>query len=232
MAAVFATTLRGDYREFQAGWDWGGDAILYFSPVIGLGIGSGMINARSTSELTYSGLLGSGTMTLKPEVKVVPIRAGLHFAVPMGSLVNLTLYAGAEYHLAKIKYTKRSEYDSGGWSQEVTEVESKGKIGIVAGLGLEIRLHPNLSLLLEGRGRYAQIDGFSGNLSHTSSGGAPYVENGDLWYVKINVAPLGTFPFIVLSDTPPPSDPMFQDARSARLSLNGFAALGGIMIRL
>ncbi len=232
IASYLGVIVNGDYKPFHGGLDFGGDVILYFTPVIGLGFGAGMITARSASDFSWYGLGESGTENVKPDVKVIPLRVALHFSVPMGSYVNLTINGGAEYHLAKLKITRRSEYETVHWDEDVTDVESKGKIGFVAGLGLEIRLHPNFSLLLEGRGRYARIDGFSGSERRTYWYGSTSSGDGDLWYVKINYGPLGQFPIIGLNDTPPPSDPMYQDARSARLSLDGFVALAGIMIRI
>jgi opacity protein-like surface antigen len=227
---MMGATAHGDYKAFHGGLDAGGDLIIFFTPIVGIGFGASYLQAQSSSEIRFTHPLGSGTMKIRPQVTATPIRAGLYFAIPMGSFVNLTLNAGAEYYLAKIKYSIR--FDSAtSWDQEETDVDSNGKIGFCGGLGLEIKIHPNLSILLEGRGRYARVDGFEGKETDTSSSWPTYTEYGKLWYVKLNAVPFGQFPLIALSDTPPPADPMYQDARSARLDINGFSALAGIMIR-
>jgi hypothetical protein len=169
-------------------------------------------------------------MTIKPQVTAIPIRAGLYFALPMGSLVNLTLNAGAEYYLAKVKYSLRIETTSN-WSQDDVDVDSKGKIGFCGGLGLEIKVHPNLSIILEGRGRYARLDEFEGKETSTNSVMPPITDNGKLWYAEIIPAPGYRFPLLAISDTPPPADPSIPVARLARLELSGFSALAGIMLR-
>jgi opacity protein-like surface antigen len=231
LATLFSATVTGDYKAFHGGLDWGGDLILYFTPVVGLGFGAGMVTAESKTDLNYYSIFGSGKYRLEPKVKVIPLRAGLYFSVPMGAFVNLTLNGGAEYLLANVSYKFRDEYTVG-WSQSDVDTNSRGKLGLFAGLGLEIRVHRNLSILLEGRGRYARVDGFSGSRRYISSSSSGYTENGDLWFFRVDLGSYGRYPIIDISDTPPPASPPYMEARSARLSLDGFVALAGIMIRI
>jgi opacity protein-like surface antigen len=224
-------TSHGDYKPFHGGMDLGGDLIIYFSPIVGIGIGASYLQAQNSSELTIAATGGSVTLKIKPEVAAIPIRAGLYFAVPMGSFVNLSINAGAEYYLARIKYRERLDY-AGAWEQAEANVDSKGKIGFCGGLGLEIKIHPNLSILLEGRGRYARVDGFEGNISDTSSYGPPSTDSGKLYFLRLNAGPpLGSFPLLTVTDTPPPPDPTILENHLARLDINGFSALAGIMLR-
>jgi opacity protein-like surface antigen len=221
----------GNYKAFHGGLEAGGDLILYFTPIVGIGFGASYLQAQSSSEINFFHALGSINWKIKPQITAIPIRAGLYFAIPMGSFINLSLNAGAEYYLARIKTSSRFE-SAGNWDQLDASVDSKGKIGFCGGIGLEIKIHPNLSILLEGRGRYARVDDFEGKETETSSSGPPYTSEGKLWYVKIDFgAPYGQFPIIRVADTPPPVDPMYQDARTARMEFNGFSALAGIMIR-
>ena len=229
-ATLGGATTHGDYKAFHGGLEAGGDLIIYFTPIVGIGFGASYLQAQSSSEIGFTHPLFSATMKVKPQVTSTPIRAGLYFAVPMGSFVNLTLNAGAEYYLAKVKYSVRFD-STGSWDQTETDVDSKGKIGFCGGIGLEIKVHPNLSILLEGRGRYARLDGFEGKETDTSSSWPPSTEDGKLWYVKLNLGLLGQYPILGFDENPPPADPMFQDARSARLDINGFSALAGIMLR-
>jgi opacity protein-like surface antigen len=229
-AAASGVITHGDYNAFHGGLYGGGDLIIYFTPIVGIGIGASYIQAQSSSEITFISPLGSSAMKVKPQVTAIPIRAGLYFAVPLGSLINLTLNAGAEYYLAKVKYSVRFD-STGGWDQTEMDVDSRGKIGFCGGIGLEIKIHPNLSILLEGRGRYARLDGFEGKETDTSSSWAPSTEDGKLWYIKLNFGLFGQYPVIGLDQDPPPADPMYQDVRSARLDINGFSALAGIMLR-
>jgi len=229
-AALGGAISNGDYKAFHAGWDAGGDLIIFFTPIIGIGFGGSFLQAQSSSEITFTIPIGTATIKVKPQVTAIPIRAGLHFAVPMGSFVNLTLNAGAEYYLARVKYSLRFDV-LGDWRQEEVNVDSKGKFGFCGGIGLEVKIHPNLSILLEGRGRYARLDGFEGSENDTYSSGPPDHENGKLWYAEIIPAPGYRFPILGLSDTAPPPDPSIPLSRLARLDINGFSALAGIMFR-
>jgi opacity protein-like surface antigen len=229
--ALLGAISHGDYKAFHGGLEAGGDLIFYFTPVVGIGFGASYLQVQSSSEIDFSHPLGSLTWKFKPQVTAIPIRAGLYFAVPMGTFINLSINAGAEYYLARIKTMSRME-GSSSWNQEDMSADSKGKIGFCGGIGLEIKIHPNLSLLLEGRGRYARVDGFEGKDTESSSSGPSYTTSGKLYYVKIDFGPpFGQFPVVRVADTPPPADPMYQDVRSARLDINGFSALAGIMFK-
>jgi opacity protein-like surface antigen len=230
MAAGYGIISQGDYNAFHGGMELGGDLIIHFSPFVGIGFGVSYLRAQSSSEVTFTFPDISTAMTIKPQVTATPIRAGLYFSIPMGSPVSLSLNGGAEYYLANIKLSSKYTYPSG-WSQSEVDVDSKGKFGLFAGIGLEIKIHRNLSFFLEGRGRYARIDGFKGSETDTSSSGSPDSSTGELWYAKVNFDSIGQFPSVFLSETQPSTGPMYQDVRSARLEFNGFSALAGLMLR-
>jgi opacity protein-like surface antigen len=229
--ALWGGISSGDYKAFHGGLEAGGDLILYITPMIGIGFGASYLGAQSSTEMSYSYILGSGEIKVKPQVAAIPIRAGLYFSVPVSSIVSFSLNAGAEYYLARLKYTQR--FDSlTDWEQQDVDTDSSGKIGFCGGFGLEIKIHPNLSILLEGRGRLARVDEFEGTQTDTSSSSLPDSWDGKIWYAKVNYGfPVGIIPLILLLDTAPPPDPMLQDVRPARLEFKGFSALGGIMIR-
>jgi opacity protein-like surface antigen len=229
--AFVGGTTSGGYKAFHGGLEVGGDLILYFTPMIGIGFGTSYLAAQSSSEMSYVFAMGAGTIKTKPQVTAVPIRAGLYLTIPISSIVNFSLNAGAEYYLARLKYTQR--FDSlTDWEQQDVDTDSSGKIGFCGGFGLEIKIHPNLSILLEGRGRLARADEFEGTQNDRSSSSLPDSWDGTIWYAKVNYGfPIGVVPVIILLETPPPPDPMVQDLRPARLELSGFSALAGIMIR-
>jgi opacity protein-like surface antigen len=230
VAAGYGVITQGDYNAVHGGTELGGDLIIQFSPIVGIGFGVSYLRAQSSSELTFTAPGISTVMTIKPQVRATPIRAGLYFSIPMGSVVSLSLNGGAEYYLANIKISQRTTYSSD-WSQSEVDVDSKGKFGLFAGIGLEIKIHRNLSLFLEGRGRYARIDVFKGSEEETGSFGPPESRTGELWYSKVNFGFLGQFPSVFLSETSPSTEPMYQDVRSARLEFSGFSAIGGLMLR-
>jgi opacity protein-like surface antigen len=230
-AAMAGLTSHGDYKAFHGGMDLGGDLIIYFTPIVGIGIGAGYLQTQSSSELTIFAPVGTIVLKVKPEVTAMPIRAGLYFAVPLGNFVNLSLNAGAEYYLAKIKYNEKLDV-AGEWEQAQGDFDSRGKIGFCGGIGLEVKIHPNLSFILEGRGRYARLDGFKGHVNNTSSYGPPFTDNGQLYFLRINEGPpLGQLRILAVSDTPPTPDPSILEVHSARLDINGFSALAGIMLK-
>jgi len=229
-AILSGASVDGDYQAFHAGLVAGADLIVYLSPVIGIGLGASYLQTQSNSEMSVAFGPLSGSLTIKPQISAIPVRVGLHVALPLGSLLNLTLNAGAEYYLAKIKNTLRVDMTAH-WNQSAFDVDSKGKIGFCGGLGLEIRIHPNFSVILEGGGRYARLDKFEGKATATSSTDPPATLNGKLWYAEFVPAPGYRFPLLDISNSGPALSPAIANARYARLDINGFSALAGIMLR-
>jgi hypothetical protein len=230
--ALWGVTSVGDYQPFHGGMDVGGDLIIHFTPALGIGFGASIIQAKSSTRISYSSAWGGpGELRLTPQATVIPIRAGLYASISLGSLVGLSLNGGAEYYLAKFKYTVREE-GATYWQEKEANLDSRGKVGFFAGLGFELKLHRNVSIVLEGRGRLGQIDGFEGqHISSSSYAPTDTTDNVKLWYMKANLPIIGQYRVISVSTIEPPLTPDIQDVRSARLDLKGYCALGGLMLR-
>jgi opacity protein-like surface antigen len=226
LGGLWGVNPQGDYQPFHGGLDIGGDLILHITPIVGIGLGGGLIQVGSNTEVTFPG----GQLRLKPRVTVIPLRAGIYFSLPVGSLVSLSLNGGAEYYLAKFKYTNREEGPTY-WKQSESNLDSRGKVGFFGGAGIEIKLSRNISFLLEGRGRIGRVDGFEGEHVASASYYPTAIETVKLWYANVNLPFQGWHKLVFLSNVPIPPLPDFQDVRLARLDLKGFSALGGLVFR-
>jgi opacity protein-like surface antigen len=223
-------TAHQEYKPLRDAWDVGGDIIFYFTPNIGIGLGAGYIQSftgASTLALTRP-LTTTIDFTSTPKVSAIPIRASLYVAIPLGTGASLTLHGGAAYYLAKMQYVLKA---AAGTDWEQVEIKADGKgIGFHAGIGLEVDLSSNLSFVVEGTGRLANIDGFTGTNMMTSSGGGSVSESGTLYFYKYNYGVLGTFSEIDLRDTVP-SGPAYSDIREAKVDFSGFSARTGLILR-
>ena len=109
-----------------------------------------------------------------------------------------------------------------------------GGIGFHGGVGLEYRLRKNVSLVVEGSGRYARVSGLKGEYNEQSSEGADATDKGKLYYYewKYNEK---LYPWVELLDRDPSeinfSSPIYN-AREAVIDFSGFSLRAGIKISL
>lgn len=230
---LYGYTAHQEYKPLRDAWDVGGDLIFYFTPNIGIGLGAGYIQSftgASTLAMTRPAT-PTTDFTSTPKVSAIPIRASLYIAFPLGTGASLTLHGGAAYYLAKMQYVLRAVTGSD-WEQLEFKADGKG-IGFHGGIGLEVDLSSNLSFIVEGTARLANIGGFSGTNTGTGSfggGGYSVSESGTLYFYKYNHGVLGIFSDIDISDTVP-SGPAYSDVREARVDFSGFSARTGILLR-
>jgi hypothetical protein len=221
-------TASGAYKPFHYGPDSGGDLIIYFTPSIGLGFGGGYLQSSSSSTLSLTNPGGSASISTKPAVSAIPIRASLYISLPVGTSANLVLQAGAGYYLAKYEDIFRIE-EGPDWIQFENKADGKG-IGFHGGLGFEFNFGPNFGLVLEGVARYAVIGGFEGTYDESIAGGSVYSESGKLYFFKVSAIPMGTFSIIEVSSTAPSGSDV-SDVHEAKIDFSGFAARAGFVFR-
>jgi hypothetical protein len=216
----------GEYQDINWGAAAGGELVFQFSRNFGLGIGAGYCQAAKSSTVT---LMGPDTLNFifNPMASVIPIKVELIFFLPLSDAFRISLSAGPEYYLASVRADIRREF-SASWLQWNQEADGQG-IGFQGGIGLEIRLCRHVSLLIEGKGRYAKIKEFKGTKSIITSYGHQEEEEGTLYYYidNFNFKP---FPHIFVSSGIP-TDPWVQDARKAEVDFSGGSVLGGIVFR-
>ena len=230
LGEAFGWTATGEFKSLNSAWDVGGDFVFYFTPNFGLGLGAGYIQtlpSKSQTDFTHSGLT-PWSYSVDPKASAIPIRASLYVSIPMGPVVSLTFHGGVSYYLAKFQWAQRVGSGTS-WDQEEIKTDGKG-IGFHGGVGLELNLTPNLSLVVEGTGRLAKIDDFTGTSTITSSGGGTTTDNGTLYYYEFSAGTLGTLGVLAFSDTAP-SGSGFNNVRKAKVDFSGLAARAGLMFR-
>lgn len=221
-------TISGEYKPFNGGLDAGGDLIIYFTPNIGLGFGGGYLQSSSSSIINLTKIGGSASISTKPNVSAIPIRASLYISLPMGASANLVLQGGAGYYLAKYEDIFRIT-EGTDWVQFDYKADGNG-IGFHGGLGFELNFSPNFGLVLEALGRYAVIGNFNGSVTTSTGAGFSTSESGKLYFFKVWDLALGTFSVIQVSDTAP-SGIGISDVHEAKIDFSGFAARAGFVFR-
>jgi hypothetical protein len=222
-------SAQGEYGPVHAGFDVGADVILSFSPSFGISFGTGFMRSKRTTEVVFTRPGATVNLSVDPAVTAIPIRVGLVFSRSLGAKLKLLLSGGGEYDLATVRDTLK--IGSGPvWEATTNEVRSQG-FGLFGGLGVEIMLNPRLSFVVEGRGRYAVLDGFQGSQKFETSGGFVMESSGNLYAFKGTLPGLGAFPLITVADSiTVPSPPSVSDFREARISLSGLSLMAGILL--
>lgn len=221
----------GGYSAMHWGFDLGGDIVFQFNPNLGIGIGSGYFRTTKTSDLKLTAMLPglhNENFTFTPTVSVVPIRASLFVFIPAGRALKISLHAGPEYYLASLSSHIRDDYPAWWWNERDDKTTGRG-FGVQGGIGFEVRLSGELSLLLEGQGRLAKVNELTGTHSYQNSFGFQEQQKGTLYYWT-DLWAFKPFPYVFVNDTFP-SEPWQQNARKAVLDLSGWSAVAGFVFR-
>jgi hypothetical protein len=216
----------GEYQDMNWGAEAGGELVFQFSRHFGLGVGAGYSQAAKSSAITFTGSQ-TDTFIFKPEASAIPIRVELIYFLPLSDVFRISLSAGPEYYLASVRADIRREFPTW-WSEWNQEADGQG-VGFQGGIALEIRLSSRISLLLEGKGRYAKIKELKGTNIYKSSSGYQEKQEGTLYYWTDNYT-FKPFP-VIFVESSIPSEPWQQDVRKAEVDFSGGSVRGGIVFR-
>ena len=216
----------GEYQDMNWGLEAGAELVYQFSRHLGLGISAGYRQAAKSSTVT---LTGSDTVNFifNPKASAIPIGVELILFLPVGDAFKLSLSAGPEYYLASVRADIRREFPAS-WGEWKQEANGQG-FGFQGGIGIEIRLTRGISLLIEGRGRYAKIKDFKGTSIFSTNSGYQEKQEGTLYYYLDNYS-FKPFPYIFIRSSFP-SEPWEQEARNAEVDFSGGSVRGGIVFR-
>jgi hypothetical protein len=231
VAEAFGWSASGETNPVLMGYDFGGDLIVNLTPRIGLGFGAGYIQGTKESEITLTQGTDKIIMTSKPNIRAIPLRAGLFLNLPLGERAYFNLNVGAGYYISKYSYEWKDEGTSYGSTiyNKITQEATAGGIGFHGGLGLEFDLTPNLAFFIEGQARYAKITGFEGSAREDFVDGYEQ-EEGKLYYYELQFDPDYNFKQVFVRKEQP-SDPEVINAREANVDFSGVYAVAGIKIK-
>lgn len=224
-------TIEHFSNSFHYGAEASVDVVYNLSPKFGIGIGFGYINAASQNILTYGKgetLYKPFQMKSQPEIRVVPLKAGMFFSFPLSKMFTLTFNAGPSLYFAKYRFTLGSDADE---ISSLYHSASSSQIGFQGGIIIELNLNQRAIFLIEGHGRYAKIDGFQGKarinewelMPNNMVNDNITTWEGSLYYLKGQA-----HPSLVMSEGKPSG---YENIRSAVLDLSGFNLRAGLRFR-
>ena len=214
----------------DGGKEFDGQIVFYLSPNVALGVGAGYIDVQgfSRSTTTTEGVTGnSGT---DYECSAIPVTFGFYYFIPVSPKIKFSVGAGAGYYFARFSADHRREDGDGFWVTNEREGTS-GDFGFHGGIGFEYSLSQSISIVVEGVGRYAKIDGFEGIQNRADANGWRDSTEGSDYWVEYQQQGIQWFPRVIIS-AETPSNPDYKNVRSAVVDFSGFALRIGLKIKL
>ncbi|MFO7979677.1 MAG: hypothetical protein R6V00_02450 [Candidatus Aminicenantes bacterium] len=230
-------SVDSEFKQVNMGMDFSGELLIHFMPQFSIGIGAGYISAGKESTAELSDNTGEyQDMTLDPRVSAIPITLSFYYGIPVGSMIDVVLNAGAGYYLGTINYDMILEYGDPGSSFEEIDTWSaqSNTLGFLGGIDFEFGFSSNMVFVLGARGRYVKFTDLTGDLEweYSSSWGASGSgtdKDQTLWFGNQEMFTGKEYPQLTLSDSKPTGS-NWSDVRKAEISLSGIIFQAGIKV--
>jgi hypothetical protein len=198
----YTGTVDLDWKPLS--YEGGIQAILMFTPKVGLALGVGYLTkaVNQESSLKY-GPTETLMQTNSYKIQSIPVSLDVLYALPAGP-VRLLFSAGATYYSSQIKieqhglYSEPNQAGQPNWKWDLLQTfdsDRKGGLGFQAGLGLEVPLAGRIALCFDAFYRMVAFDDVEGTFrwddSATWTGGhsgSSYsIEQAEMWYSTADV---------------------------------------------
>jgi hypothetical protein len=221
---ILAVQPQGKAKPAHLSYILGGEFTLALSSHFSLGIGVDYFLGERESLVEFLDDPSSETLTTHPKIQAVPIRLAIfYYPVP-----NFYAKIGIEYYLAKCAYFYRSER-AGSWEEWRGEATAQD-FGILAGLGFEFKLTSSFNFIVEATIRYARISGFKGRDRFKNSTGTDNIEEGTLYFYRVQAAGEDSYPLLFIRENIPTEANVF-DPREAVINFSGLSLRTGFKIK-
>jgi hypothetical protein len=221
---ILAVEPQGQAKPAHLSYILGGELTLALSSHFSLGIGVDYFLGERESKVEFPDDPSSETLRTHPKIQAVPLRLAIsYYPVP-----NFYAKIGIEYYLAKCAYYYYSER-VGSWEKWRGEATAQD-FGILAGLGFEFELTSSFDFIIEATVRYAKISGFKGRDRSEDSTGTNHIEEGTLYYYRVQTAGEDTYPLLFIRENAPTEANVF-DPRKAVINFSGLSLKTGFKIK-
>jgi len=235
----------GETKTLQYGSDLEGELRWNVNSKFALSVGIGYIFGEEKSYFNYRDSFPFGQWIKHyqdyiffPKIKVVPLKLGINYTLPLLYRINLCLDIGLGYYFSKaFLYKQHLSAEYAGifiiYTKEERYNLTANGFGFHGGIGFEFSIANNLALVLEMKGRYARIN-LKGKRTY-SVWELPWIEEeGNLYIGERDLLDEGYgehCPDLIISKSSPSGDE-FQNTKRAVLDLSGFSFRVGIRIKL
>jgi len=221
---ILAVQPQGQVKPAHLSYILGGELTLALSSHFSLGIGVDYFLGERGSSVEFQVGASTETLTTHPKMQAVPLRLAIfYYPVP-----NFYAKIGVEYYLAKCSYYYRFER-AGSWEEWRGEATAQD-FGILAGLGFEFELTSSFDFIIEATVRYARISGFKGRDRSKDSTGTNHIEEGTLYFYRVQTAGEDSYPLLFIREDTPTEANVF-DPREAVINFSGLSLKTGFRIK-
>jgi hypothetical protein len=223
--------ISGSFKPTHLGVHAGGEVILMFNSLVGIGVGADTLEASRANTITATDGVWPFRFTTRAEASAVPIKFTLHLCLPAGKGFRMNVHFGAGYYLARMANSLRAE-DPTSFTEYDNSARAKARtIGLHAGLGFEFDIIRPVSIFLEAQARYAPLGEFRGD-SHFATPYDTVWMSGPLYYYEEQGPESLYYPMMIVLDAPPAASPFVRNVREAKIDFSGGTIAAGVMIRL
>lgn len=162
------------FDTFHGGMDAAAELIYFLNPRLGIGLGVGFTRGKLADNAVVLNTVSSiRSYSYDTEIECIPVRLGVHYLFSNRKKLSLYLHGGIAYYFARWSQVYNLRFDYTGinyqyWYKSNSEAKARG-VGFHAGIGLAIKIFKPFTLVIEALGRYAPIDGFSGEKRYANN---------------------------------------------------------------
>jgi len=214
-----------DWAEWKNMLDFQGEFILDLTRNIGIGFGSGYLSKKS------EGRYGEPDYEFQRNYsfRFIPISGSLYLTIPAGTIVSFFIKGGADYYFGKMRQEEKIDYS--GNQILVTEDASCNILGFHIGGGMEFKVAPKVSVVINGLYRIANFKKWTGKghdedeiSSRDWDGELYFYENHQLWDGEMEWIPRLT----LTNESMMPSNR--RNTRSGEINIGGLVLTAGLKI--
>jgi len=212
----------GSAKPVHLGFNLGGDVLFHLTPNWAVGIGTEILSAKKTSNISFGSPADTWDWEFYGKPSAIPIKLSAFYFSPLSDKWAIQFHAGLGYYFAKTMLNSRTV----GSESDVYIIDSKAEgFGFHGGVGLEMKLSSNLSLLVEAAGRYASISGFTGSVTYREQFGW----DGTLRYWEAKTSYSDWYGYIDLTGAAPTGENV-RTSRDAKIDFSGFSLRIGVIL--
>jgi opacity protein-like surface antigen len=233
LLASFGFVRQGDYQELRNAWSLAWEFSVDITENFSVGFGFDYCQADNPSSFSWTDPADNDlTVDVKPSLNVVPAKLNLYFAFPVAAKMKTYLSAGfGRYRIKGIfEYLETSQIpgQEGTFRSDITFEGSC--LGGHGGLGVEYALSSNLSVVWEGRYRYAKLGNIDGRMRVRDYQNRTTTVEGRIWYFEYLDENTDQY-LSGLWFGEKPQNGEIREVHELELDLSGFSLMIGIKIR-
>lgn len=223
-------TVISENQALHWGWEMEGEFILHLGSRFAVGFGTGYIHGKvaDTAETLVDDITALNIHNFR--VSAIPLKAKGYYILPISPKTRIALGGGLGYYFARFTRFYRREPGTSYWIESTMTGNGAG-LGVEGGISFEYAIRSNMSIIIEGSGRYAKISGVTGKRDRIDSNNWSDSIEGSYYALERERSPGEWYPVVNIATTAPSGEGT-RNVRDAEIDLSGFTIKVGLKIHL